>query len=89
MLVLTGPALGLIRATCTMARDLQPSMVVLEDIDSVAEERTMMSTSATALLFELLNEIDGMGEDADVPFHRGTSGARGGRAAYPQHPRGR
>ena len=68
VLVLTGPALGLIRATCTMARDLQPSMVVLEDIDLVAEERTMMSTTATALLFELLNEIDGMGEDADVVF---------------------
>ena len=60
MLVLTGPALELIRATCTMARDLQPSMAVLEDIDLVAEERTMMSRSATALL-QLLNEIDGMG----------------------------
>ena len=27
-----------------------------------------MSASTTALLFELLNEIDGMGEDADVVF---------------------
>jgi hypothetical protein len=68
VLVLTGPALGLIRATCGMARQLQPAMVVLEDIDLVAEERTQMGSGATALLFELLNEIDGMGEDADVVF---------------------
>lgn len=68
VLVLTGPALGLIRATCLMARQLQPAMVVLEDIDLIAEERTRMPTGATALLFELLNEIDGMGEDSDVVF---------------------
>ena len=68
VLILTGKSLGLIRATCTMARDLQPSMVILEDIDLVAQERTQMNTNTTALLFELLNEIDGMGEDADVIF---------------------
>ncbi len=68
VLILTGPSLGLIRATCTMARDLQPSMVVLEDIDLVAQERTQMNTNTTALLFELLNEMDGMGGDADVIF---------------------
>lgn len=67
-LILTGRSLGLIRATCNMARDLQPSMVILEDIDLVAQERTQMGTNATALLFELLNEIDGMGEEADVIF---------------------
>ncbi len=38
VLILTGPSLGLIRATCEMARNLQPSMVVLEDIDLVAQE---------------------------------------------------
>jgi len=68
VLVLTGPALGPIRATCTMARDLEPSMVVLEDIDLVAEERTAMPKSTTSLLFELLNEIDGMEEDTNVIF---------------------
>ena len=43
-------------------------MVVLEDIDLIAQERTMMNRGATALLFELLNEIDGIGPDADVVF---------------------
>ncbi len=75
VLVLTGPALGLIKATCTMARDLQPAMVVLEDIDLVAQERTTMGTGATSLLFELLNEIDGMEEDADVIFAMTTNRA--------------
>ena len=68
VLVLTGPALALIQASCRMARELQPSMVVLEDIDLIAQERTQMSAAATSLLFQLLNEIDGIGEDADVIF---------------------
>jgi len=40
VLLLTGRALGLIQRSCAMARLLQPSMVVLEDIDLVGEERT-------------------------------------------------
>ena len=68
VLLLTGPSLGLIRSTCEMARALEPSMVVLEDIDLVAQERTQMNTPTTALLFELLNEMDGMGGYADVIF---------------------
>jgi ATP-dependent 26S proteasome regulatory subunit len=38
---------------------------VLEDVDLVAEERTMRP-HAGSLLFELLNELDGMADDADV-----------------------
>ena len=68
VLVLTGPALALVRASCTMARELEPAMLVLEDIDLIAEERTQLGTATTSLLFQLLNEIDGMGEDSDVLF---------------------
>jgi hypothetical protein len=68
VLVLTGPALGLVRASCAMARELQPAMLVLEDIDLIAEERTQLGTDTTSLLFQLLNEIDGMGEEADMIF---------------------
>ena len=39
-----------------MARALQPSMVVLEDIDLVAEQRTQMGGGRMALLFELLTD---------------------------------
>jgi ATPase family associated with various cellular activities (AAA) len=68
VIVLTGPALGFVADACAIARDLQPAMVVLEDVDLVAQERTTMGLGATSLLFQLLNEMDGIGEDADVIF---------------------
>jgi ATPase family associated with various cellular activities (AAA)/AAA+ lid domain len=68
VVVLTGGALGLVGDACAIARDLQPAMVVLEDVDLVAQERTSMGYGATSLLFRLLNEMDGIGEDADVIF---------------------
>jgi len=49
-----------------LARELAPSLVVLEDVDLVGEERTMMPAAAGPVLFELLNELDGIGDDADV-----------------------
>lgn len=68
VIVLTGRAQGLIRQSCAMARFLQPATVVLEDVDLVAEERTRPDQSCNGVLFELLNEMDGLGEDADVLF---------------------
>ena len=68
VVILTGAALGLIGDACAIARELAPAMVVLEDLDLVAQERTTMGYGATSLLFRLLNEMDGIGEDADVIF---------------------
>jgi hypothetical protein len=68
VLILSGPALGLVGPTCALARALTPSLVVLEDVDLVAEERTMPGMGRNPLLFELLNEMEGMAEDADVTF---------------------
>jgi ATP-dependent 26S proteasome regulatory subunit len=68
VLLLTGSGLGLIEQSCAMARALQPAMVVLEDVDLVAEERTRPGASCTVLLFELLNQMDGLADDADVIF---------------------
>jgi len=65
--LLTGRGLGLIEQSCALARILQPSIVILEDVDLVAEERTRREAGcATPLLFELLNEMDGLADDADV-----------------------
>jgi hypothetical protein len=66
VLILSGGALGLVGPTCARARTLTPALVVLEDVDLVAEERTMPGVGHNPLLFELLNE--GMAEDADVSF---------------------
>ena len=65
--VLTGRGMGLIEQSCAMARVLQPSIVVLEDVDLIAEERTREG-ACTAVLFELLNQMDGLSNDADVLF---------------------
>jgi hypothetical protein len=68
ILMLTGRSLGLIQQTCRLARMVQPAMVIMEDVDLVAEERTRPDRSAGPLLFELLNEMDGLADDADIIF---------------------
>jgi ATPase family associated with various cellular activities (AAA) len=66
VLILTGAGLGALGPACEMARALAPSMVVMEDVDLVALERDEYASSG--LLFELLNEMDGMQQDLDVVF---------------------
>jgi ATP-dependent 26S proteasome regulatory subunit len=66
VLLLTGNALGAVAGACRMAREMAPAMLVLEDVDLVAEDR--MRGQPTSVLFELLNEMDGLGEDTDVVF---------------------
>ena len=65
--VLSGGALGMIAAACSVARALQPTLVVVEDVDLIAEERDHYA-GESSLLFELLNEMDGLGSDSDVTF---------------------
>jgi hypothetical protein len=67
VIILTGRGFGLIQRSVEQARLLQPSIVLFEDVDLVAEERTREHSSGP-LLFELLNEMDGIGNDADVIF---------------------
>jgi hypothetical protein len=67
VLQLTGNALHLIGEACSVARALQPSMLVVEDVDLIAEDRGM-HPGQHPLLFQLLNEMDGLAEDADVVF---------------------
>ena len=66
VLLLTGEALHAVGPACEMARELAPSMLVVEDVDLVAEDREY--GHSTSLLFELLNEMDGLGEDTDIVF---------------------
>ncbi|HWM75263.1 MAG TPA: ATP-binding protein [Nocardioides sp.] len=64
---LTGETLGALREACSIARSLEPAMIVVEDVDLIAEERDHYS-GQTPMLFTLLNEMDGLAEDADVVF---------------------
>lgn len=54
-------------ATAALARRLQPSVVVVEDVDLIAHDRSM-TMSGNPALFALLDEMDGIGADADVTF---------------------
>jgi hypothetical protein len=67
VLELTGNAMHLIAEACSVARALQPAMLVIEDVDLIADDRGM-HPGQHPLLFQLLNEMDGLAEDADVVF---------------------
>jgi ATPase family associated with various cellular activities (AAA) len=67
VVLLSGHALRWITEACSVARVLQPSVVVIEDVDLIAEERGPR-IGPHPMLFQLLNEMDGLGEDADVTF---------------------
>ena len=68
ILLITGRGMGLIEQACAMARSLHPATVILEDVDLIAEERTRQNVGCAPLLFELLNQMDGLAEDADILF---------------------
>ena len=66
-ILLTGRGLGLIEQALAIARDLEPATVVFEDVDLVAAERTF-EFGGGGPLFELLNQMEGLAEDADLLF---------------------
>jgi hypothetical protein len=68
VLMLSSSYLHFIQEACSVARTLQPSLLVVEDVDLIGEERGMRRPGNTPLLFQLLNEMDGLGEDVDVTF---------------------
>ncbi len=67
VILLTGRSIRFIDQAAALARRLQPSMVVLEDVDLVAIDRDY-SPGGNPLLFSLLDAMDGVGADADVTF---------------------
>ncbi|MDP9434629.1 MAG: ATP-binding protein [Actinomycetota bacterium] len=67
VLLLSGSALMMIGAVADLARKLQPSVVVLEDVDLVAEDRSF-GPGSSPVLFELLDAMDGSAADADLLF---------------------
>jgi hypothetical protein len=69
IVLLTGGSLGMVGGFATMAKRLAPSLVVLEDVDLVAQERGFGPYgSSNPVLFELMDQMSGLGDDADVAF---------------------
>jgi ATP-dependent 26S proteasome regulatory subunit len=67
-LIITAEQMGLLGAYMNLARLLQPAMVVIEDVDLIARDRSQLGPCEEPLLNKLLNEMDGLKEDADILF---------------------
>jgi ATP-dependent Clp protease adapter protein ClpS len=68
-LIITAGQVGLLAQYMSLARLLQPAMVVIEDADLIARNREQMSGGCDeVLLNRLLNEMDGLKQDADILF---------------------
>jgi hypothetical protein len=66
-LILTGRSLVAVGGVTELARALLPAVIVLEDVDLVAEERSL-GPSSSPVLFDLLDAMDGAAPDADLLF---------------------
>lgn len=67
--LITAEQVGLLEEYMTLARLLQPSVVVIEDVDLIARDRSFTDGSCNeVLLHKLLNEMDGLRPDAEVLF---------------------
>jgi AAA+ superfamily predicted ATPase len=65
-ILVRGNAVQHFEDACEFARALQPATIIIDDVDLVAEQRT--SRRDNSLLFEMLNQMDGIAEDADILF---------------------
>ncbi|HBY58493.1 MAG TPA: cell division protein FtsH [Solibacterales bacterium] len=66
-LLITAEQVASIGEYFRLARFLAPSMMVIEDVDLIAREReNMANPMQEVMLNKLLNEMDGLREDADV-----------------------
>lgn len=67
--LVTAEQVGLLPTYLQWARFLQPAIVVLEDVDLVARARNNMNSPCEEVaLNQLLNEMDGLREDARILF---------------------
>jgi hypothetical protein len=68
-LLVTAEQVGLLPEYMALARLLQPALVVIEDADLIARNRTDLGSACEeVMLNRLLNELDGLRERADVFF---------------------
>ena len=68
VILTSGLAMGRMASIGPIARDLAPTTVVVEDVDLIAQERGLPGMQTNPLLFELLNQMDGLADDVDVLF---------------------
>lgn len=68
-LLITAEQVALLGQYFRLARFLQPALMVVEDVDLIARERGHMHYPGQEMLLnKLLNEMDGLREDAEILF---------------------
>jgi ATP-dependent Clp protease adapter protein ClpS len=67
-LIITAAQIALLAHYMNLARLLQPAIVVIEDVDLIARDRDEMGPCEESMLNALLNEMDGLKQDADILF---------------------
>lgn len=86
-LLITAEGVGLLPEYMALARLLQPALVVIEDADLVARQRTERDSACDeVMLNRLLNEMDGLRERADVFFILTTNRPEGLESALVSRP---
>jgi len=69
VILMSGEQLWLIKECCQLARMLAPALVVMEDVDLIATERSEDRHPAYQItLHQLLNEMDGLAASAEIIF---------------------
>lgn len=69
VILVTAEQVAALDEVMATARLLQPAVVVIEDVDLIARERSEMHTPGQeSLLNKLLNHMDGLNEDARIIF---------------------
>jgi ATP-dependent 26S proteasome regulatory subunit len=86
-LLITAEQVGLLDHYFQLARFLQPALVVIEDVDLIARAReNMYGPCDESILNKLLNEMDGLREDAAILFVLTTNRPQNLEAALASRP---
>lgn len=88
VVLLSGTQMAFVAQAAQIARAHQPAIVVLEDVDLIAEDRDHgpYGGGSSPLLFTLLDAMDGLDQDADVVFLLTTNRAEALERALAQRP---
>lgn len=85
--LVTAEQIGMIATYFRLARLFAPSIIVIEDADLIARQREEMSSACDeVMLNRLLNEMDGLGADADIFVIMTTNRPQALEAALIQRP---
>ena len=67
-IILSGASVGAVGQAGVLARKLAPATIVIEDVDLIGMDRGLPGGEHNPMLFQLLNEMDGLQADDDVLF---------------------